>query len=169
LVKADLLTAEREQACHLDMDFGDAVRMQASLILSAASVFAPDTVLIDKKPLGVAGEVGPMLNLMATRQRPPKVHLLLRERPDSPEATRGVWESHNHHGAINRHYGSALDPLGENRDFHRRTIGGPELGDVPRRALSRRACVSSSATWLDFSDAMGREIDATDLVISMGG
>lgn len=93
---------------HLDMDFAAAVRMRSSLILSAASDFEPDVVLIDKKPLGVAGEVGAMLELLGKRENPPSVHLLLRDILDTAEATRAVWDAHDYHGAIARHYDSVL-------------------------------------------------------------
>ncbi len=93
---------------HLEMDFAAAVRMRTSLILSAASDFEPDVVLIDKKPLGVAGEVGPMLELLGKRANPPAVHLLLRDILDTPEATRAVWDAHDYHGAIERLYDSVL-------------------------------------------------------------
>jgi predicted glycosyltransferase len=93
---------------HLEMDFDAAVRMRSSLILSAAADFNPDIVLVDKKPLGVAGEVGPMLELMASRPNPPSIHLLLRDILDTPEATCAVWEAHDYHGAIERFYNSVL-------------------------------------------------------------
>jgi predicted glycosyltransferase len=93
---------------HLDMAFNDAVRMRASLILSAASDFDPDIILIDKKPLGVAGELGSMLELMSRRWRPPSIHLLLRDILDTPEATRRVWEDNDYHGAIERFYDSVM-------------------------------------------------------------
>jgi predicted glycosyltransferase len=93
---------------HLEMNFGDAVRMRASLILSAAADFDPDIVLIDKKPLGVAGEVGPMLKLFAGREKRPEIHLLLRDILDTPAATRKVWEANDYHGAISRFYDSVL-------------------------------------------------------------
>jgi predicted glycosyltransferase len=93
---------------HLDLGFDTAVRMRASLILSAAADFEPDIVLVDKKPLGVAGELGPMLELLAARPKPPGIHLLLRDILDTPEATCAVWQAHDYHGTIERHYGSVL-------------------------------------------------------------
>jgi predicted glycosyltransferase len=225
---------------HLDLAFDTAVRMRASLILSAAADFDPDIVLVDKKPLGVAGELGPMLELLAARPNPPSIHLLLRDILDTPEATCAVWKAHDYHGAIERYFDSvlvvgdgavfdmakayrfpqatrakltycgyinranpdllarphapnarpvvlvhagggedgsavldgvlsALELLPEDRDFDCRIIGGPELGDVARRAFQIRAEKLGAVTWLDFSDAMGSEIANAQLVISMGG
>jgi predicted glycosyltransferase len=226
---------------HLDMAFDDAVRMRASLTLSAASDFNPDIVLVDKKPLGVAGELGPTLELLSRRATPPSVHLLLRDILDTPEATKNVWEAHDYHGTINRFYDSVLvvgDPdvfdmanayafplsttaklhyagyinrahaeivatprriddappavlihagggedgaflldamldalqlAGEERDFSCRIIGGPELAPNEQARLRTRASAMPDLVWLDFCDAMGKEIAAADLVISMGG
>jgi predicted glycosyltransferase len=223
---------------HLDMAFDDAVRMRASLILGTAADFNPDIILVDKKPFGVAGELKPMLELMAHRENPPSVHLLLRDILDTPEATRRVWEGHDYHGAIARFYNSimvvgepkvfdlaeayAFPP--ESRDklfycgyinrgttkqiaveakdrplilvhagggqdgaqligamidamrlagpgcgFDCRIIGGPEMEATDRDRLSRQAVEFSNLEWLDFSDAMSREIAQADLVIAMGG
>lgn len=225
---------------HLDMDFATAVRMRSSLILSAASDFEPDVVLIDKKPLGVAGEVGAMLELLGKRANPPKVHLLLRDILDTPEATCAVWDAHDYHSAIARHYDSvlvvgdaavfdmaevydfpeatrrklhycgyinrarpelvgtrsqpgevptilvhagggedganvigaalaALEILGSASEFRCRIVGGPELSSPERHVFAARAQAIAGVEWLDFTDDMGSEIAAADLVISMGG
>ena len=93
---------------HLDMAFDDAVRMRASLTLSAASDFSPDIVLVDKKPLGVAGELAPTLELFSRRATPPAIHLLLRDILDTPRATRAIWEAQGYHAAIARFYDSVI-------------------------------------------------------------
>lgn len=226
---------------HLDMAFGDAVRMRASLTLSAASDFNPDIVLVDKKPLGVAGELAPMLELLSRRATPPSIHLLLRDILDTPEATRAIWEAQDYHGAIARFYDSVLvvgDPsifdmaqayafpaataaklsyagylnrapsdhapnlsrtmgsapsvlvhagggedgsflldatldalrmAGPERGFGCRIVGGPELAPAEQTRLRARAMTLPDVTWLNFTDAMGDEVAAADLVISMGG
>ncbi len=226
---------------HLDMDYGDALRMRAGLILSAASDFDPDLVLIDKKPLGVGGELAAMLELLSRRNRPPSIHLLLRDILDTAEATRRVWEAHDYHGAIERYYDSvlvvgerqvfdlaqvyrfpaetrrklhycgyidrarpqfmldcandgsgakrvlvhagggqdgielidaairALALAGEGRGFDCRIVGGPELDEANRARLSAGARKLARTEWIDFTDAMGQEIAAADLIVSMGG
>lgn len=223
---------------HLDMGFADAVRMRASLIMSAASDFHPDIVLIDKKPLGVAGELGPALALLHHRPNPPAIHLLLRDILDTPAATRAVWQAHDYHGAIARYYTSvlvvgdarvfdvaqayafpaetraklhycgyinrattaqvpartdarkrllvhagggedgaaviagalaAIALAGDPRDFTCRIIGGPELCADERAQLSARAQALPDVEWIDFSNTMGAEIAAADLIVSMGG
>jgi predicted glycosyltransferase len=103
---------------HLNMAFDDAVRMRANLMVSAASDFNPDIVLVDKKPMGVAGELGPTLELLSRRATPPSVHLLLRDILDTPEATQNVWEAHDYHGMIERFYHSVL------------VVGDPDVFDL---------------------------------------
>ena len=93
---------------HLNMEFDHAVRMRSSLILSAASDFEPDIILIDKKPLGVAGELAPMLELFSKRENRVPIYLLLRDILDTAHATRKVWEANDYHGAIARHYDGVL-------------------------------------------------------------
>jgi predicted glycosyltransferase len=223
---------------HLDMAFDDALRMRSSLILSAAADFNPDIVIVDKKPLGVGGELKPMLELLSRRAHPPSVHLLLRDILDTPEATKRIWEDQDYHGAIARFYNSvlvvgeahvfdvadayafppktcakltycgyinrsnpeyrdvqskgrphilvhagggqdgprlidamigALRLAGPDRDFDCRIIGGPELGENDRTRLSAETRALHGVDWMDFSDAMGREIATADLVIAMGG
>ena len=226
---------------HLDMAYDDAVRMRSGLILSAASDFDPDLVLVDKKPLGVGGELAAMLELLTRRGSKPGIHLLLRDILDTAEATRRVWEAHDYHGAIDRFYDSvlvvgerqvfdmaetyafpastraklhycgyidrtqtqfmlpnthetggarkvlihagggqdgvelmdaairALELAGPDRDFDCRIVGGPELDILNRARLSSRAQKLPGVEWLDFSESMGQEIEAADLVVSMGG
>ena len=93
---------------HLDMAFDDAVRMRASLTLSAASDFNSDIVLVDKKPLGVAGELARTLALLSQRATPPSIHLLLRDILDTPETTRAIWQAQGYHDAIERYYDSVI-------------------------------------------------------------
>ena len=226
---------------HLDMAFDDAVRMRASLTLTAAIDFNPDIVLVDKKPLGVAGELALTLEVLSRRATPPSVHLLLRDILDTPEATRAIWEAQGYHAAIERYYDSVLvvgDPdvfdmakaygfppstaaklsyvgylnrapsdhalnlsrlmgsaptvlvhagggedgaflldatldalrmAGPDRGFACRIVGGPELDPAEQVRLRARAMVLPDVTWLNFTDAMGDEVAAADLVISMGG
>ena len=226
---------------HLDMAFADAVRMRASLTLSAASDFNPDIVLVDKKPLGVAGELAPTLELLSHRATPPAIHLLQRDILDTPEATCAIWEAQGYHDAIERYYDSVIvvgDPdifdmakayafppstaaklsyagylnraprdhapnlsrtmgtapmvlvhagggedgaslldatldavrmAGPTRGFACRIVGGPELAPAEQMRLRARAMALPDVTWLNFTDAMGDEVAAADLVISMGG
>jgi predicted glycosyltransferase len=93
---------------YLDLDYQAALRLRSSLIVSAAIEFAPDVVLVDKKPLGVDGELEAALDLLGASERPPSVYLILRDILDDPEVTRRIWQKHDYHRAIERHYHGVL-------------------------------------------------------------
>ncbi len=92
----------------LNLDYATALRLRSSLIVSAAIEFAPDVVLIDKKPLGVDGELEAALDLLAGQERRPSIYLVLRDILDDPEVTRRIWDKHDYHGAIAKHYDGVL-------------------------------------------------------------
>lgn len=93
---------------YLKLDYAAALRLRSSLIVSAAIEFAPDVVLIDKKPLGVDGELEAALDLLAGQECRPEVYLILRDILDDPEVTQRIWDKHDYHGAIAKHYDGVL-------------------------------------------------------------
>lgn len=93
---------------YLDLDYPTALRLRSSLIVSAAIEFAPDVVLVDKKPLGVDGELEAALDLLGASERRPSTYLILRDILDDPEVTRRIWEKHDYHDAIAKHYDGVL-------------------------------------------------------------
>lgn len=93
---------------HLSIDYAAALRLRASLCMSAAVEFEPDVVLVDKKPLGVDGEFQATLDILSARQKRPRIYLVLRDILDSPDATRAVWEKHDYHKSISRYYDGVL-------------------------------------------------------------
>ncbi len=93
---------------YLDLDYPAALRLRSSLIVSAANEFEPDIVLVDKKPIGVAGELQAALDLLSARDRPPRVYLVLRDILDDPQLTQAIWERHRYHDVIARYYSGVL-------------------------------------------------------------
>jgi predicted glycosyltransferase len=93
---------------YLDLDYDAALRLRSSLIVSAANEFEPDVVLVDKKPLGVGGELQTTLDLLSARERKPRTYLVLRDILDEPQTTQAIWEHHGYHEAIARHYSGVL-------------------------------------------------------------
>jgi predicted glycosyltransferase len=97
----------------LRLEYPDLLRMRSNIILNTALDFAPDLVLVDKKPLGIDSELEPCLKLLQRRLNPQFV-LLLRDILDSPEATIPVWDKHGYHDLIAEFYHRILvvgDPL----------------------------------------------------------
>ena len=92
----------------LQTSFEDVMRLRANIILSAVLDFAPDLILVDKKPFGVSNELAPVIDLLGRRLQRPKMVLLLRDILDSPEATAQVWEKNGYYEAIERYYDQVL-------------------------------------------------------------
>jgi len=95
-------------ARYLDMDLQSTVRLRANLIRSTVADFAPDLILVDKKPFGVEEELAGALEALPADMTRPKLVLLLRDILDSPEATMRVWRKNRYFEAIDEHYDDVL-------------------------------------------------------------
>ncbi|MEY2653764.1 MAG: hypothetical protein RLZZ524_792 [Pseudomonadota bacterium] len=104
----------------LALDYASTIRMRANMILMAALDFAPDLILVDKKPLGIDDELEPMLDALSRGPRAPRVALLLRDILDEPARTRRQWLQGRYHEAIEQHVDSIL------------VVGEAEVFDVVR-------------------------------------
>ncbi len=104
----------------LQSSYEDIMRLRANIILSAVLDFAPDLILVDKKPFGVSNELAPVFDLVRRRLQRPKMVLLLRDILDSPEVTSKVWEKNGYYEAIQRYYDQVL------------VVGSPEVFDLGR-------------------------------------
>jgi predicted glycosyltransferase len=93
---------------YLDLDYDDLIRLRANIILSAVLDFAPDLILVDKKPFGVGNELAPAFQLVQRRTQRPKLVLLLRDILDSAEATIPVWQKNGYFEAIESFYDEVL-------------------------------------------------------------
>lgn len=92
----------------LGLDYAQTIRLRSNLLLSTINDFAPDLILVDKKPYGVANELRPALDALRLRADRPKLILLLRDILDSPSATIAVWKKNAYHEAIARLYDQVL-------------------------------------------------------------
>ncbi|TLZ29948.1 MAG: glycosyltransferase [Gammaproteobacteria bacterium] len=99
----------------LGLDYDDTIRLRATLITNALLDFAPDLILVDKKPFGVSNELAPGLRLLHGRGALPKVVLLLRDILDDPETTTATWERNHYHEAVRSFYDRIL------------VVGSPEI------------------------------------------
>ena len=110
----------RYGARFLDLSLDATVRLRANLIRSAITDFAPDLILVDKKPFGVEDELSGALVALQSSERKPKLVLLLRDILDSPEATTRVWRKNGCFEAIEAYYDAVL------------VVGSPEIFDLRR-------------------------------------
>jgi predicted glycosyltransferase len=104
----------------LDLSLDATVRLRANLIRSAITDFAPDLILVDKKPFGVEDELSGALVALQSSARKPKLALLLRDILDSPDATTRVWRKNGCFEAIEAYYDEVL------------VVGSPEVFDLRR-------------------------------------
>jgi len=104
----------------LPMSLKSLIGLRARLIRDTVRAFRPHLLLVDKKPLGIKGELRPAIEALARLPRRPAMALLLRDILDAPEVTWRVWERHRYHEVLRRHYDLVL------------VAGQPELFDLAR-------------------------------------
>ena len=102
----------------LNMSLQQTVRLRANIIRSTIADFAPDLVLVDKKPFGVEDELSGALQALHEHQHRPRLVLLLRDILDSPESTARVWRKNGYFEAITTYYDQVL------------VVGCPEVFDL---------------------------------------
>ncbi len=79
-------------------DLGSLVRLRSSILLTVTSHFDPDVILVDGLPVGLGGELLPVLRSMASAHRRPWLVLGLRDivddadRVDREWRASGIWE-----------------------------------------------------------------------------
>lgn len=92
------------------------VRMREEIILAAAKHFAPDVLLVDKKPLGVKGELAPTLRYLQAERPATRIVLILRDVLDEPRVIIDNWKRNGHGEALRRVYDRVL-VLGQREIF----------------------------------------------------
>lgn len=113
-------TTGRYSARSLPLALPTLVRLRANLIRSAVTDFAPDLILVDKKPFGVQDELAGALESFSRARRRPRLVLLLRDILDSADTTRGIWQKNGYYDAISSHYDQVL------------VVGSPDIFDLRR-------------------------------------
>jgi predicted glycosyltransferase len=101
---------------YLSAGIEDAIRLRSDLILATVSNFKPDLLMVDKKPVGIKGELAATLEYLQANLPETRQILILRDILDSPEAIIGNWERNGHYDAIKRYYDLVL-VLGEQEIF----------------------------------------------------
>ena len=84
------------------------LKLRAELIQSTVLSFEPDLILVDKKPLGVGGELAPTLEKLQRLEERPKMVLILRDILDKPEETISVWANNRYHDVLHAIYDRIL-------------------------------------------------------------
>ncbi|MCI0662913.1 MAG: glycosyltransferase [Acidobacteria bacterium] len=101
---------------YLSASIEDAIRLRSDLILATVANFKPDLLMVDKKPVGVKGELAATLEYLQAKLPETRQVLILRDILDSPEAITSNWERNGHYDAIKKYYDLVL-VLGEQEIF----------------------------------------------------
>ena len=80
------------QARKLRCDLASLVRLRSELLLAAVASYEPDVVLVDHAPIGMAGELLPLLTRLASARRGPRLVLGLRDVVDDAARVARSWE-----------------------------------------------------------------------------
>jgi predicted glycosyltransferase len=99
----------------LGAPYGDVLAMRSAVVEAAVTSFAPDLLIIDKVPLGVDGELLPLLRRLRTESGTTIV-LGLREILDDPVATVAEWNRDRTGESIARYF-DAVWVYGDRRVF----------------------------------------------------
>lgn len=105
-------------AKYLRQDPQEVAKLRSEIIKTAIVNFAPDLVLVDKKPYGLKGELKSSLDYLKRHLPATKLVLLLRDILDAPEVTTKEWQQSDNYNAIARYYDRIL------------VVGMPEIFDV---------------------------------------
>lgn len=78
--------------------------LRSAIIQQVARVFHPQLLLVDHVPVGVWGELLPLLDMLKRRADPATIVLGVRDILDHPEATRELWRREGAYEAIREYY-----------------------------------------------------------------
>lgn len=124
----------------LGLGYPETVRMREEMLRTAVIGFAPDLVLVDKKPFGVDDELRPALDAARELSPKPRLVLLLRDILDAPETTSRIWRKNDYFAAIEDFFDSVL------------VLGSQELFDLP----SEYAFTREASARVEFCGYLGR-------------
>ncbi|MFQ6030529.1 MAG: glycosyltransferase family protein [Dehalococcoidia bacterium] len=81
------------RAATLNLSPEDISDLRSEIILEAFREFQPDTVLVDLRPVGVLGELKPLLDQAIQLPQPPKLFLGIRGIDQDPKQTNTQWHT----------------------------------------------------------------------------
>jgi len=90
----------------LDIEMSRLVTMRAAILRDCAEAFRPDLVLIDHTPLGIGGELRPLLEW--SRGRGIRKVLGMRDIIDEPQRVRAAWKRQETLSVLREHYDAVL-------------------------------------------------------------
>ncbi len=112
---------------YLNVDAESTLKLRAEIILAAAKNYQPDLVLVDKKPMGIQGELQPTIEFLKSNLPATKFVLLLRDILDTPEKTIAEWQREKYYHQVEFLYDRIL------------VVGIPKIFDLVREYQFSRA------------------------------
>ncbi|MBW3642681.1 MAG: hypothetical protein KY447_07175 [Actinobacteria bacterium] len=149
------------RARSLAIPLNDLVEVRSELLRTAASCFRPDLILVDHAPVGMAGELLPLLEGLDHRRRP-RVVLGLRDVIDEAERVRAEWDRAGAWALLDSVYDAVLvygDP--------RLLTTAEELG-LPERLRAKVRFVGYLGARASVSD-LARRTSPPNIVVTAGG
>ncbi|CAN5709917.1 glycosyltransferase family protein [soil metagenome] len=98
----------------LGLDLDDLSMIRRGLVLSVIRTFKPDLFLVDHAPIGMAGELIPVLEEIAHLDRRPRIVLGMRDIVDDSSKVDADWTSKGDWHELNNHYDGVIvygDPV----------------------------------------------------------
>jgi len=93
---------------HQGLNIEEVLKIRSNILKTTILGYQPDLLLVDKKPLGLEGELSPALEALKQCQQPPHKILLLRDILDSPKITQDIWNKNGYYDAIDKLYDRVL-------------------------------------------------------------
>ncbi|MFV0422408.1 glycosyltransferase family protein [Oleidesulfovibrio sp.] len=130
-----------------------ALNIRQEIITATAKAFDPAMFIVDKVPVGLKGEVRPILEWFRTSRPSTKVILGLRDILDDSESTKAEWATKNYLRVIEdlysevwvygeKHLYNVLDEYGIPEYLHNKFVF---TGYLPRRSYFKAPCASVPA------------------------
>jgi len=133
-----------------DDSLAETIRLRGRLIREAVASFQPRLLLVDHNPLGLCGEILPMLRDLS-RRRPQTLRVLgMRDIIDEPAAVKAAWQKQGVIDVLRRHYDLIL------------VYGQRDLFD-PVRAYGIPEDVARKLRFVGYIPRNGRKADPREL------
>ena len=148
---------ERDQYAtrYLTTTITDTIRLRAALLTAAVQDFAPDLVLVDKKPFGIMNELRDALHYLRGALPRTKHVLVLRDILDAPEATMSCMAASGFERDVKAFYDMVA------------VLGTPDVFDL-RREYALSADTSSRVAFCGYLRSAPGQTSPTDVRAALG-
>ena len=140
---------------YLTTTITDTIRLRAALLTAAVQDFAPDLVLVDKKPFGIMNELRDAMHYLRGALPRTRHVLVLRDILDAPEATMSCMAASGFERDVKAFYDKVA------------VLGSPDVFDL-RREYALSADTSSRVTFCGYLRSAPGQSAPTDVRATLG-